>query len=140
MPRQVYYCQAAFYRQNSAVVIKKIRQKIGKYSFVFASEKEMQNQIADFFLMEGISYVREYPLSPKDRPDFIVRNYRNNKNIAVELKVDGSLQSHLRQLKRYAEYNEIYETLLICIKPQPSAPAQLNNKPLHVIPLWKNIL
>jgi len=81
----------------------------------------------------GLSYSREHRLSNSDIPDFFVDG------VAIEVKVRGSLDVHLRQLKRYAEYEAVTGTILIMPKGT-GMPDTISGKPAALITLWRNRL
>ena len=73
-------------------------------------EKTLQEDIESVLRESGISFNREFPLSKRDRVDFLVGS------VAIEVKIKGSKTDVLRQLFRYAEHDRIREILLITTK------------------------
>lgn len=92
--------------------------------FSRASEKQLQDRLEHVFLRWGMDFEREKSLSKKDRPDFLFSN-----GVALECKVDGGLQSHLRQMKRYAGHDAVTGVLLVSMRPY-QMPETLNGKPV----------
>ena len=76
------------------------------YTFRWQREHDIQNAIETILIAKDLEFVREDPLSPADRPDFMV------KRIAVEVKVDGSLSLLTRQIYRYVQ-NEAVDAVLV---------------------------
>lgn len=70
------------------------------------TERFCQDAIEAVFTEAGIDFVREAPLGPQDRPDFLVGT------IAVEIKIKGTGANLIRQLGRYARHEEVQEIVL----------------------------
>lgn len=95
-------------------------------------EKLLQDQLEQCFKAAGLDFQREWTLPaaeagmrvvPRDRPDFTFAN-----GVGLECKVDGSLGAHLRQCKRYADYDEVTGIILVAMRPYPM-PETLSGKP-----------
>ena len=104
----------------------RIQELLRRHRFTFGSEKEFQDQFEQMLQTDGIEYKREFKLSSTDRPDFMVGA------TAIDLKVRGSIQSHLRQMKRYAD-NQFVEATVLVVTRQFNAPSSLSNKPFCCI-------
>ena len=115
-------------------VFKKIRAALLKYRLTFSHERQLQEQLAVIFGRERIWFKREWRLSLGDRPDFRLRG-----EVAVEVKVGGSIEAHLRQLKRYNDFPAVTGTIFIATKPF-SVPATLSGKPVMLINVGGNRL
>lgn len=97
--------------------------------FCRASERTFQDGLEQCFLAAGMSFVREHRLDDRDRPDFFFSN-----SVAVECKVKGGVESHLRQMKRYAAHSTVAGVLLLAMRPHgPSMPDTLNDKPISCL-------
>ena len=70
-------------------------------------EDELQEAIAKVLLEAAIAFRREYPLTAKERIDFLVGS------VGVEVKVDGSTSAIARQLQRYAACPEVASLMLV---------------------------
>lgn len=117
-------------RQATAVAVTpaRLREVIGSYRFNHVSERELQDGIAQVFLLRGIRFDRELRLGPEDVPDFVVDG------IAVEVKVKGSLSAVTRQLHRYAQHKQVRAVVLVTAKAQlANQPAEMNGKPVLVV-------
>lgn len=92
-----------------------------------ASERELQIAIEAMLRQNGVKYLREAPLTPRDRPDFLIGD------IALELKVSGSQTTILGQLLRYAESPRVAAIVLLTTRPRHlvDLPTTLSGKPLH---------
>jgi hypothetical protein len=110
-----------------------IRAALAKYRLTFADEKQLQDQLAKIFLAEGLHFNREVSISPKDRLDFLIQE------IAIEVKVGGSEESHLRQMKRYNDHPMVAGTLLISTRKY-NLPETLSGKPVAGISIGGNRL
>lgn len=98
------------------------RKLVRQYRWSFNNEREMQNQFAEMLKAEKVPYAREFKLSDKDRPDFMVGE------AALEVKTYCGLEKHLRQLKRYADHPDVKSTVLVSTRPI-IMPETLSGKP-----------
>jgi hypothetical protein len=103
--------------------LENLKYVISHYSFTFTSERDMKDQFEQLLRREQIPFEREPRLSPLNRPDFILLG-----DIAVEAKVGGGMNGHLRQLKRYADEPAIKAVVLIGTRPY-QLPELLSAKP-----------
>lgn len=103
--------------------------------FAARGEKDLQDRIEQILRNAGIDYDREHRLDAHNIPDF----YLPETGMAVEVKVKGSPASHIRQLHRYAQFEEVNSLLLVTFRPGPY-PESLKGKPVIVIALWKHLL
>lgn len=109
-------------------LIDRIRAAIAKYRLTFGDEMALQNQLAEIFTAHAITFEREYVLSAQDRPDFFIMPF------AIEVKLGGSIDKHLRQMKRYNNHPNVQGTILICTKPFAfMLPETLSGKPVAAI-------
>lgn len=98
------------------------------FSFRFQNEKELQDGIAKVLDGETIEYKREFSLSRWDRPDFLIEG------IAIEVKIGGTLNNLLRQIHRYAGFEEIEAVIVITNRSRlADLPAMINGKQVSVI-------
>lgn len=95
-----------------------------------SNEKKTQEEIAAAFDECGISYEREFRLSAKDIPDFMVGS------IAIEVKIRGGKRSIYDQVCRYAEHDAVKELILVTNVPT-GFPKEVNGKPVYVLNLAK---
>jgi hypothetical protein len=100
------------------------------YRFPLASEIPLQDAIEKKFMEFGIPYKREHILGPKDRVDFMVGG------IAIEVKIKSSPTALYRQIKRYAEHDEVLRLVLVSNVVTMFPPA-INGKPVFVVNLAK---
>lgn len=92
-----------------------------------ATEATLQAALADRFAAAGLAFEREVPLSPGDRPDFLVGG------IAVEVKVDGGATALIRQIHRYAQHDRVDAILVVTTRAaHRGLPPELNGKPVRV--------
>lgn len=95
--------------------------------FLFATERELQDGIAEALLEAGEAFAREYPLDRRSRIDFMVGP------IGIEVKVAGGWRDVLRQVVRYCEFDEIAGLVVVTSKPMHSRlPVSVAGKPVHV--------
>ncbi len=118
----------------------RLREILGTYRYNFASERDLQDGIAQVLFQRGIRFAREVRLPPakkgeQDIPDFMVDG------IAVEVKVDGGLSDVTRQLHRYAQHKEVQALLLVTSRSQlGNQPGKMSGKPVMVLALLGGIL
>lgn len=101
----------------------------------FANEARLHDAICILFLEAGINFVHEYRLDEKNRIDFYIPEFR----IGIESKVKGSKMQTLRQLARYAEFDEIGELIVVTTKLGHSFPSTLCDKPLIACHLLRSL-
>lgn len=101
--------------------------------FVFTSERELQDGIADALTAAGVAFEREAILWPDSRVDFLVGA------VALEVKIDGVASSVLQQLHRYALAPHVQAVVLVTARSTLRAvPSILAGKPcrsVYVSPL-----
>lgn len=81
------------------------------------------------FLKRQITFSREFKLSHRDRPDFFLPV----PGLAIEIKVDGSTSSVIRQLHRYAEHEAVKGIFLLTSRMRHQVPETLNDKPVMAV-------
>lgn len=101
---------------------RQLRDLLAGHQFASRTESQLQSAIEECLKQNGIAYQREFRLTEKDRPDFIVGK------VAIEIKIDGSCSEVIRQLYRYAQHPDVEEILLIttCAKHLRIKPATKN--------------
>lgn len=108
--------------------------------FRYHNEKELQRGVGLVLTDLGLSYESEFPMSPRDRIDFLVGD------IGIECKSDdskgGTSQAAvIRQLFRYAESPLIKELILITtLSKHKNLPKTMNDKPLYIVHLLLSFL
>jgi len=101
----------------------------------FTAERGLQDGIERALLAAGIAATREAPLTKRDRVDFLAGD------IAIEVKVDGSLADVTRQLHRYAACPEVSALVLVTTRgAHTRLPDTLGGKPVRVVHLlWRSL-
>lgn len=94
------------------------------HAFHFSNEAELQSGIETALRREGISFVREVPLTERDRIDFLCER------LGVEVKLNVSPNEVIRQLHRYAQSDLLDALLLITssMRLAGAIPAEMNGK------------
>lgn len=106
----------------------RLRQVLGSFRYTFANERDLQDGLAQALHTRGIRFDREVPLTPDDRPDFMVEG------IAVEVKIGGGLSDVTRQLHRYAQHKGVRALLLVTARCQlGNLPRKMSGKPVDVL-------
>lgn len=93
--------------------------------FSRVSELMLKDGMEKVFREAGLLFRREERLSDADIADF----WFHGVGIAVEVKVKGSLESHLRQMRRYASHATVAGVLLVATRPF-QLPETLCGKPV----------
>lgn len=97
------------------------------FRFRFTTEDELQRGVAQALDRRKVPYLREHRLNAEDRPDFLIER------IIVECKIDGSTQSLLRQVQRYAQHQEVDGIIVVTNRTRHrSVAGELNGKPIIV--------
>lgn len=93
----------------------------------FRSEADLQASIAETLTEHKVDADREVRLSDEDRIDFMVGR------IGVEIKIDGTARTVLRQLRRYAASDQVDALVLVTNRATHlRLPEQIDGKPLLV--------
>lgn len=90
------------------------------------AEKAAQAALEDLLKLNGVEFEREVALSPADIVDFMIGD------IAVEMKLKGSVMDIYRQLCRYAAHDRVKGLVLLTSKAM-SLPELINDKPARVV-------
>lgn len=77
------------------------------FRYRFTDERDLQDGIERVLRSSGLPYRREPVLSAPDRPDFLVGD------LAIEVKIQGTLPQLLRQVSRYATHDEVRGILVV---------------------------
>lgn len=101
----------------------KILSLLASHRFMYANEDELQRGIAKILDNEGISYEREFRISPQDRLDFLLPG-----GVDIETKIDGSAAELLRQVHRYTKSDMVTCVIVVTDKFRHSLPNILNGK------------
>lgn len=103
---------------------------LAKYSFVAHDERDLYPSLEACLTAAGLTYVRERVLTPKSRVDF----YFPGTNLAMEVKVQGTPATILRQITRYCEVSEVGLLLLVTTVGKLSrVPETIAGKPVRAI-------
>ncbi len=106
-----------------------IASLLSRHQVVVPNEAELQRALGGMFAEVGWPFDREFRLSAKDRPDFMVDG-----RIAIEVKVDGSVADVARQLWRYAQHARVEQLVLITTRSaHKHLPSNISGKRLTVV-------
>jgi hypothetical protein len=105
---------------------------IQAHRYTWHSERELCDHLERLFLDVPLPVQREERLSPTERPDFLIGD------VVVEVKVAGSFETALRQLRRYNDLPGVAGIVLATtvarhhFTPEQEAEALTWAKPLHI--------
>ncbi|WP_297105197.1 hypothetical protein [uncultured Devosia sp.] len=95
-----------------------------------AVESEAQAEIADALKRAGLPAVREVILDAQNRIDLMVAD------IGIEVKVKGDRRAIYRQLRRYCEFPQLAELVLVTGRAM-SLPAEINGRAIHLVSMGR---
>lgn len=101
------------------------------FEFNYWNERILQDAIGEALRRCEIDFSRELRLGPKSRIDFMVGS------VGLEVKTASSRDLVLRQLKRYAEFEQVEGLVLVTNRLKHVFPSDLDGKPLEVVHLLK---
>lgn len=105
---------------------------LARYTFLSHDERGLYDGLAAAFDGAGVGYERERVLGAGNRVDFYLPAHR----LAVEVKVQGSPASILRQLTRYAACEVVGAILLVTNRATLARiPSTIANKPAMAVRL-----
>ncbi len=116
-----------------APTVLQLRELIGRHKFRGRNEKVIQDGLELVFTKHHpIAFQRELILAKGSCIDFLFAD-----GIGVEVKVDGGLTAVLRQLDRYASFEQVKHLLLVSAlsRHRVGVPEELRGKPIEVIHL-----
>lgn len=103
---------------------------IRSHRYLYASERELQEQLTEVLSAARLPVLREVQLSERDRIDLLVGD------VGVEVKVKGK-RTPLAQLTRYAASAHVAGLLLVTTRAATLPPA-IGGKPAAVVSLIAN--
>lgn len=114
--------------------VEKVITALRSSRFRVANEAELQLAVERVLERAGVKFQREVLLEGVGRLDFYLPG---RPRIGIELKMDGSATAVLRQLARYAAFDDIDELLLATTRSSHiiAMPYSLSGKPLHTVHL-----
>lgn len=109
------------------MIAAELAEELRKYRFNYWSEKVLQEGIGLALDHMDVKYSREFRLGDRARIDFLVEG------VGLEVKIAGSVDSVLRQLTRYAGFEQINGLVLVTNKLRHRFPSELGGKSLEVV-------
>lgn len=86
----------------------------------------MQDGVEHILRGNGVEYIREVRMGKRDRPDFMVQG-----DIALEVKIKGSVSALLRQIARYASHERVKAVVIVSTRRlHGDIPESLMGKPI----------
>lgn len=116
-------------RAHRNVRLDEVLAAIRAHRFRFANERQLQVGVAIALEKAGLDPRLEVRLSPEERVDLVCDV------VGIEVKVAGTTRAVLRQLTRYAKYDEIAALVLVTTRAHYGLPATLFGKPLRIVNL-----
>lgn len=102
---------------------------LAQYAFSLNDEKKLQAEISEILEANNIPHRREVALNKKDIIDFLFED-----GTGLEIKIKGQRFSIYRQLRRYAESNEVSE-IILATAISMGLPSSIEGKPARVFSL-----
>ncbi|WP_454262151.1 hypothetical protein [Pseudoxanthomonas mexicana] len=84
---------------------------LGAYNYRYGSELQLHATLSQVLSEAGHEHVREYQLDAHNRADFWLP--MGEKGLVIEVKVDGTIGDALRQVSRYAGFDQVNGVLLV---------------------------
>jgi hypothetical protein len=113
----------------TAQTMEMIVRLIQSNRFPLNDEKRTQVEIGNVLTAANVEFEREFRLSAKDIPDFLVAG-----GVAVEAKIKGQRRAIFRQLERYTEH-ECVQGIVLVTSVSMHLPPTINGKPACVASL-----
>ena len=99
------------------------------YRIPQATERKLQDGIATLLAGAGIAFKREYRLTGRDKPDFLLLP-----DVCLEVEIEGAAADVERQLLRYAASEQVAALLLVTTRRAHGVmPRVLMGKPLMTL-------
>jgi hypothetical protein len=112
---------------DPAAQLRIVLSVLGQYRYCYQDEHQLQQGLAQALALAGRPVEREVRLSARSRLD--IRTGR----VGIEVKVAGTADAALRQLRRYAEHPDLDALILVTTRAaHRSLPGQIGGKPLAV--------
>jgi hypothetical protein len=109
---------------------------IASRRFRLLNEAALQISIAAVLDAERIRYAREVTLDEAGRIDFLVGPPDARAGIGIEVKIDGSISSLVRQLQRYADHERVVALVVVVSRRRlANLPTMLCGKQIAVVDL-----
>lgn len=119
-------------KQDSAGVADRVVATLGDRVYRWVREFDVQDGIETVLREHGFRFTREFRLSGRDRPDFLV-----NGSVVIEVKLKASGSAVLSQLARYASDRRV--EAIVVATPRLSSlsgmPAEILGVPVRVVAL-----
>lgn len=91
---------------------------------VATDEYEIQNQIGQLLIENGIPHTKEYRLGPRNRVDFMTSD-----GLAIEVKKGKPNKAQVyRQLDRYTSFDAV-KAIILVVETSLYFPSEINGKP-----------
>lgn len=121
---------------NLGADVQSIVEAIKTHKFIYNTEKQLQDGIAQVLGEKNIPFEREKRIGEGLVIDFLVAGY-----IGLEVKTKGSPSEVARQLLAYAGCESVRELVLVTGRARLGRlPEELLGKKIHIITLWENFL
>lgn len=109
--------------------LEKVVDHLKKFRFQATTEAEFQVAIAHALGTGGFKFRAEVRLSPKDRIDFLL-----DSGVGIEVKTNGTAAAAERQLRRYAESEQVKALVLMTSRSQVAVqPRLINSKRIRTV-------
>jgi hypothetical protein len=117
-------------------LLKAVAASIARHRFVFSDEAALQKGLAESLLADGFGVDREVRLGARNRVDLRVTRPGLEAALGLEVKIDGTQMSVVRQLDRYAASPDVDALVLVTNRVRHlQMPPTLRGKPVVVLNL-----
>lgn len=108
-----------------------VRAALADTAYTYTDEASLHHAIADQLEAAGVPFLHEVSLASGDRIDFLTGS-----GVGVEVKVAGSLDSLVRQLRRYSLHHSVKALLVVTTRTSHHRlPTEVNGTPVLLLSL-----
>lgn len=110
--------------------IEKVAASIASVRYTWTCEADLQDAMSIVLTEDGIPHEREVRLDARSRIDLLTAQ-----GLGIEIKVAGTGDQHVRQLRRYAAHDRVRGLLLVTTRRTPTMPGVMHGIPVHALSL-----
>lgn len=114
-----------------------VQRVLQSYRYRYTDEASLHRAIEEVLVREHYTYLHEHSLDPANRVDFYLEG------LVIEVKIDGTFATALRQVDRYCDLDAVTGVLLATTQRWSSSadiPPMLRAKPFAIAQLTRRSL